>query len=304
MKRVIIVMGMLLLAFLVSCRKEATNQEATGDPNARDRIIRKQSLDECEALLAEARKTDWNDAGAAIEAYNKVLAALQDHKDDIDPSKHAEMAGEIRKAIAALVKHKALTDIVTAVGNARTEAQETRDKTRLLATLKKAIGAPGVPKELVESWTAEIKEIEEALDFDKVVKLLVAGRTDDAIDELATFTKKYPNHRKARVLKLGLEKRKAKMLAKLEAFKLYDLGRWSEALEKLKVLGKQNRGDREIRVKLRRCRFELEMIAFRQAVRKGDYKAAAAAGERARTHNPDAWDTKIAPVLEEMKARQ
>jgi len=298
------IMGILLLALSLSCRKADTNGESVGDTDAKDKIIRKQRLDECEALLAEARKVDKTDVGAAIAAHDKAWDALQDHKENIDPLKHAQMVSEVRKLHTALVEYKGLRDLMTSVDNARREAQETRDKALLITALKNAMGEPGVPKKLVDSWAAEIKAAQEEMDFAKVTKLLVAGKTDDAIDELTTFIGRYPDNQKAKVIKLGLEMKKAKTLARAEAFKLYDLGRWSEALEKLKVLRKQNRGDREIREKMQRCQYELEMVAFREAVKKGDYKAAVAAGERARMYNADAWETKIAPVLAEMKARQ
>jgi len=269
----------------------------------RKKVARKQSLDIVEKALTSARKADKTDVGAALAAWDKAWAVLQAHKQNIDAFKQTKMSNEIRKARAELVKDKGLRDIMTSVDNARKEAQDTKDKTRLLAALKNAMLKPGVPKKLVDSWAAEIKSVQENMDFARVTKLLVAGRTDEAIDELTAFLSKYPNNRKAQVIKLGLEKKKAKTLARAEAFKLYDLGRWSEALVKLKSLRRQNRGDREIREKMARCQYELDMIAFRAAVKKGDYKAAVAAGERARMNNADAWETRIEPVLADMRAQ-
>jgi len=276
----------------------------------REKIARRQSLDVVEKDLAAARKADTSDVGAAIAAYDKAKATLQRHKDNIDPIKYAKMVSEIRKAHGTLVKDKSLSDVMTSVDNARKEARETKDTTRLLAALKRAMLKPGVPKKVVDGWAAEIKQTEKEQDRAKYMKLLAAGRTDEAYDEVVAFLNKYPGDRNAGNLKVGLEKRKAKAVARTEAFRLYDLQRWAEALEKLRVVHKQARGDREVRDKIKRCQYELEMITFRAAVKKfrtsfknEDYKAAVAAGERARMYNPDAFETRIEPVLVEMQAQ-
>ena len=142
------------------------------------------------------------------------------------------------------------------------------------------------------------------MDFREIAKLLVKGDIKGAFEALDAFIKKYPANRKAKVLKEGLEKREAKIALKKEAFGLFNRGQWAEALEKLKILRVQDRGDREVKEKMLYCQYKLAMIAFDAAVKTGDYAKAEAAGERARIFNPDAWDTEIAPKLAAMKTRQ
>jgi len=210
------------------------------------------------------------------------------------------MTTDVEKAQAKLTKSKRLRDIMAVVSNAR----QSGDNDRLLRALRAAMLEPGVPPKLVERWAAEIKSIQESVDFSKVTRLLVSGDTKGAIDALNAFIEKYPKNRKAKVIKEGLEKKEAKILARKSAFKLFDRGRWAEALEKLKILRIQDRGDREIKEKLRHCQYKLEMVAFDAAVKAGDYAKAEAAGERARTFNPDAWDTEIDPKLAALRARK
>ena len=266
----------------------------------KEKVTRKQGLDECDALMVAARQADSGDTGTALAAWDKASAGLQRLKPHIDPAKWLRMQSDVEKAQAKLTKEKGLRDIMAAVNNAR----QSGDKDRLLRALRSAMAKPGVPPKLVEGWAAEIKSIQESVDFARVTKLLVSGDTTGAIDALDTFITKYPGNRKAKVLKEGLQKKAAKILARKDALRLFDRGRWAEALEKLKILRIQNRGDREIREKMLHCQYKLEMIAFDAAVKAGDYAKAEAAGERARVYKPDAWDVEIDPKLAAMRARK
>ena len=266
----------------------------------KEKVISKQGDDECDALMAAARKASSGDAGTALAAWDKASAGLQRLKRHIDAAKWLRMETEAKKARAKLMKEQGLRDVMATVDNAR----QSGDKDRLLRALRSAMAKPGVPPKLVEGWAAEIKSIQESVDFAKITKLLVSGDPTGAIDALEAFIEKYPNNRKAKVLKIGLEKKAASALAEKEAFRLFDRGRWAEALEKLKVLRVQHRGRRDIKEKMRHCQYKLEMIAFDAAVKTGDYAKAEAAGERARVFNPDAWDTEIDPKLAALRARK
>jgi len=90
---------------------------------------------------------------------------------------------------------------------------------------------------------------------------------------------------------------KTRDAARRDALSLFDRGRWSEALEKLKTLRAKDRGDREIREKMQHCQYKLETVAFDDAVRAGKYAEAEAASERAREYHLDAWKTEISPKL-------
>ena len=265
----------------------------------KEKVVRKQGADECDALMAAARQANSGDAGTALATWEKASAGLQRLKPHIDAAKWLRMTTDVEKAQAKLTKNKRLRDIMAVVNNAR----QSGDNDRLLRALRAAMVEPGVPPELVQRWAAEIKSIQESVDFSKVTRLLVSGDTKGAIDALNAFIEKYPKNHKAKVIKEGLEKKEVKILARKEAFRLFDRGRWAEALEKLKIL-RQDRGDREVKEKMRYCQYKLEMVAFDAAVKAGDYAKAEAAGERARTFNPDAWDTEIDPKLVAMRARK
>jgi len=266
----------------------------------KDKVTRKEGADECDALMAAARKADSGDTGTALAAWQKASAGLERLKQHIDPARWLVMRNEVDKAEAKLVKDKGLRDILAAVANAR----QSGDKDRLLRALRSAMAKSGVPPKVVERWAAEIKAIQESVDFDKIRKLLVSADTTGAIDALDAFIEKYPKNRKAKVIKTGLEKKEAERLAEKEAFRLFDLGRWGPALEKLKVLRVKKRGRRDIKEKMRHCQYKLEMVVFDAAVEAGDYAKAEAAGERARVFNPDAWDTVIDPKLAALRARK
>ncbi|MDP6544004.1 MAG: protein kinase [Phycisphaerae bacterium] len=267
--------------------------------NFKNKVTRRQSLDECESLMVAARKANSSDTGTALAAWDKASAGLQRLKPHIDAAKWLRMQTEVDKARASLTKNKRLRDIMSVVDSAR----QSGDKDRLLRALRNAMPKAGVPPKLVESWAAEIKSIKETVDFAKVTKLLVSGDTKGAIDALNAFIEQYPNNRKAKVIKEGLLKKEADILAEKEAFRLFDLGRWGPALEKLQVLRVKKRGRRDIKEKMLHCQYKLEMVVFEAAVKAYDLDKAIASGERARVFNPDAWDTVIDPKLSALRAR-
>ena len=280
--------------------KELESDQQQELTDFKDKVIRKQGADEVDALMAAARKADSGDAGSALAAWDKASAGLQRLKQHIDQAKWLRMDSEVKKARTKLMKEQGLRDIMTIVDSAR----QSGDQDRLLRALRNAMAKSGVPREVVAGWAAEINSIQESVDFAKVTRRLVSGDTKGAIDALDAFIEKYPKNRKAKVLKVGLMKKEADILAEKEAFRLFDLGRWGEALEKLKVLRVKKRGDREIKEKMRHCQYKLEMAVFDAAVKAGDYAKAEASGERARVYNPDAFDTEIDPKLAALRARK
>ncbi|MDP6544294.1 MAG: hypothetical protein QGH60_09905 [Phycisphaerae bacterium] len=216
MKRAMIILGMLLLASVISCQKADTNEppagdadvkkEAVGDPDADDKIVT--PLAECEALLDEARKTGFasGDLEAAWEAWDKAAAGLQNHMYTVDQARWLEMQSEVKKARERLRKMQTLRNITTAVDNAR----KSGDSDRLLAALETAKAKSHVPPKLVEAWDAEIKKIQESLDFIKITRLVVKEDTRGALEALDVFIRKYPENLKAQRLKEDLQKREAK----------------------------------------------------------------------------------------------
>jgi hypothetical protein len=300
MKRAMTIMGMLLVTSVISCQKTDTNEQAVSDADTGDKIVRARALKECEALLAEARKADPADPAAELAAWDNAAAGLHRLKRHIDPARWLSMGSEVAKAQENIIRIQTLRNILTTVDNAR----ESGDKDRLMKALRTATTKPGIPPKLVEAWGAEIESIQESVDFSKVTEFLIGGDLEAALDALDAFIEKYPENRKAKVIKEGLEKKEARLLARKEAFRLFDQKRWAEALAKLKVLRVQNRGDREIKAKMHHCQYKLEMVKFEAAVKAGDYAKAKAAGERARVYDPDAWDTVIDPKLAAMRARK
>ncbi len=137
-----------------------------------DKVSRTQNLGECEALLAEARKADSSDPGAALVAWDKASAGLQSRKSYVDPVKWSRMNAEVVKIRAELMKKQGMQDIMAAVDNAR----KSGDQNRLRRALENAMTKPGVPAQLVKSWGQEIKEIQEKVDFAVVTKLLIDSR--------------------------------------------------------------------------------------------------------------------------------
>lgn len=266
----------------------------------KERATRTQSLNECQALLVAARKVAEADTGAALAAYDKASAGLQRLKKDIDEAKWNKMNSEVQKTLTKLKKARGINDIMAGVDNAR----QSKNKPRLLRALKNAMAKPGVPSELVENWAAEIKSIQETIDFKEITDLLGENDIKGAMDKLDPFIAKYPGHRKAKAIKKALDLKEREAALKREAYSLFDRGRWAEALEKLTVLRVQNRGDRDIKEKVLFCQYKLEMVIFNAAVKANDYAKAEASGERARLHHPDAWDTEIEPKLVDMKARK
>jgi tetratricopeptide (TPR) repeat protein len=90
MKRVMTIMGMLLLTLGISCRKADTNEEAGGNAHADDKIIETESLKGRQALLTETRKADTGD----------IAADLPKHEQHIDPASRLKMQVDVEKARA------------------------------------------------------------------------------------------------------------------------------------------------------------------------------------------------------------
>ena len=99
-------MGMLSLAFAVSCREAEINGKPVGNADAEDKTIeiqrlKAESLKECQALLTEARKANSGEIAAALSAWDEASLGLQRHKQYIDPPRWLTMQGEVDKARAA-----------------------------------------------------------------------------------------------------------------------------------------------------------------------------------------------------------
>ena len=122
----------------------------------KNKITRKQSSDECDKLMAQARVANSSDAGTALVAWETASGGLQRLKPHIDAAKWFRMQSEVNKALVALTKEKGLRDIMGIVKNAR----DSGDNARLLRALKDAMIKPGVPPKVVGSWAAEIKRIQ------------------------------------------------------------------------------------------------------------------------------------------------
>ncbi|MCP4376220.1 MAG: hypothetical protein GY794_08620 [bacterium] len=266
----------------------------------RKKVVRKVSNDECDVLMNEARKVDQSDIGAALAAWEKASDGLQRLKSQIEGARWEKLNSEVKKSRTKLAKDKGLIDLLSIVDNAR----QSGDPDRLLRALRNAMVKSGVPPKLVERWGTEIKEIREKKDFAEITGLLSSGDEQGAIDALGPFIAKYPENRKAKNLKAGLEKKLAQTQARKNAFQLFDRARWAEALVELKKLRIQDRGDRVIKEKLNHCKYMLKLVEFDGAVTAGDYAKAEAAGEQLRVLKPDAWDSVIAPKLADMRARR
>jgi tRNA A-37 threonylcarbamoyl transferase component Bud32 len=266
----------------------------------KDKVARKVSNDECDMLMNEARAADQSDIGAALAAWEKASDGLQRLKSYIEETRWKKLDSEVKMSRAKLVKDKGLIDLLAIVDNAR----QSGDSDRLLRALRNAMVKSGVPPKLVERWGTEIKEIQEKVDFAKITGFLSGGDSQGAIDALDVFIAKYPGNRKAKALKTGLEKKLAKAQARKDAFRLFDRGRWAEALEKLEELRIQDRGDRDIKEKLTHCKYMLKLVEFDAAVAVGDYTKAEAAGAQLQVLKPDKWDSVIAPKLADMRARR
>ena len=268
--------------------------------NFEQKIARKQSSDECAKLMDAARNSNSLDTGTALAAWETASAGLQRLKPHIDEAKWLSMQSEVNKARAKLTKEKGLRDIMAIVDNAR----KSGDPDRLQRALKNAMIKPGVPPKLVASWAAEITKIQETAEFDKIKKLVVDDDLKGALDALGAFIKKNPEHAYAKRLEEGVKKRLDKIAAEKEAFRLFDRGRWAEALEKLKILRVQLRGRRDIKEKMAHCQYMLLLVDFDAAVKAGDYPKAEAIGEKLRVLKPDAYDAVIGPKLDDMRARR
>jgi hypothetical protein len=111
MKRAMTIVGILSLTFAVSCRKAATNEEAAGDPDARDKKLKTESLKECETSLTEAKKASSDDAAAALAIWDKAAKNLQKHKPHIDPASWLKMQAEVDNARAKMADASKLASL-------------------------------------------------------------------------------------------------------------------------------------------------------------------------------------------------
>ncbi|MDP6633653.1 MAG: serine/threonine-protein kinase [Phycisphaerae bacterium] len=266
----------------------------------KEKVVRTESLGECETLLAAARKADTNDPGAALAAYDKASSGLQRLKQYVDPIKWNTMNSEVKGAREKLMKAQGLNDIMAAVDNAR----QSGDTDRLRRALETAMTKPGVPPQLIKGWVAEIKKIQEDADLAAITKLVVNDQIVEALDALDIFIKKYPSNKRAPLIKEGLEKKRALAALKKNAADMFDRGRWAEALPLLKKLRAIDRGDRKIKEMIRDCGYQLELEVFNAAVAAGDYPKAVASGRRAGDIWPDGYDRDIEPKLVAMQAKQ
>jgi len=203
-------------------------------------------------------------------------------------------------AKAKIVKAHRRQELMTSIDNAR----ESGDKDRLLAALKTAIVNPDFSPKLIESWAAEIAKIQEDMDFAKIVKLVIDGKSQEAIDALGVFIKKHPENKRAPLIKKGLEMKLALIALKAKAYELYDRGRWAEALPLFEDLKKRERHVRDYWDKIRDCKYRLELIVFNEAVTDDNYDKAVASAEKAREIYPDGYERDIEPKLMAMEAKR
>jgi hypothetical protein len=114
MKHVMIIIGMLLLASAVSCQEADTSGDAAGDADANKETVggpvaedkTTTPLEECEALLEEARKTGFaiGDLAAATEAWDKAADGLLNHMYTVDQARWLTMDSEVKKAREKIAK--------------------------------------------------------------------------------------------------------------------------------------------------------------------------------------------------------
>jgi len=266
----------------------------------KDKVVKTQSLRECQALLIQARKVDKSDPSAALVAWDKASAGLQSRKRYVDPLSWRQMNAEVDKVRAELMTKQGLNEIMAAVDNAR----QSGDQNRLRRALESAMAKPGVPAQLVKSWAVEIKEIQEKVDFAAITKLLVEGQTVAAVDALNEFIKKYPGNRKSIVVLEGLKKKLALAALIKEVDEKFDLRRYREVLPDLEKLRTQFRGERKYKDMIRTCKFELELEVFNKAEASGDLEAALASSEKLNEIWVDRYESQIAPRLMTMRAKK
>ena len=110
MKRVMTIVGVLLLAFVVSCRKADTTEapvETKAIPEtapAPAEIKPVDPLDEVQALIEAARKVSSTDTQAALAAWDKAAACLYDCTYTSNQVYWLQMNSEVEKAREKLIK--------------------------------------------------------------------------------------------------------------------------------------------------------------------------------------------------------
>jgi len=313
MKRAMTIIGMLLLAFAISCRKADTNEGVVGDAAVKTKAIPETAgaetrpvdpLDECQTLIEAARKVNSIDTKAAMAAWGEVAERLHDCMYTSNQVYWLQMKSEVEKARARIMQIERLLDLMANLE----DIGPSGDRDRLLATLKTATTQPkpDVSPELLESWISKIDEFQEEADFAEIGRLLTEDKFDAAVVAVDAFVEKYPENSRGKAVKLALKEKADVVILRKEAIDLFNKEKWAEALEKFKILRRIDMGGdhRKYGQMRRRCQYELEMVKLDAAIKAGDYAAAIATGEKARVFNSEAWETEIMPKLAPMMARR
>jgi len=184
-------------------------------------------------------------------------------------------------------------EMLTNIDNARRSA----DPARLRKVLKTATTRPNMPPELVKKWTRELEKLQIHTDYKEITELLIDEKFESALARLDAFIKKYPENKRAKIIRDAVKKKLAMDATDRKACRLFDNEKWDQALPLLKKLRAQNRGNRRFRYMLRECEYELALIEFNKAVKADDLDKAVAAGRKARDISPDRYESDIEPKI-------
>ena len=113
MERTMTIAGVLLLTLVISCRETDTNEAPISDATVKTKVIPETSpaedkpidpLDECQALLDQARKAGSTDIQAAIKALDQADQCLHDCMYTANQVYWLQMNSELKQARTELIK--------------------------------------------------------------------------------------------------------------------------------------------------------------------------------------------------------
>ena len=125
MKRVMTIVGVLLLTFVVSCRNSETTEQPAGDegtakettPTTAPAVTEKtvDPLDECQTLLDKARKVSSADVKAALKILDQADQRLHDCMYTANQVYWLQMKSELDKAREKIIKYQNAKTIERAI---------------------------------------------------------------------------------------------------------------------------------------------------------------------------------------------
>ena len=309
MKRAITITSMLLLAAAVSCREADDNQDAA------DRLDRaRQAFKAARDMYGSGR-----DYAAAEKQFLDLLQTFAQTR-YADPSRAYLHACRAYMAVEAKdwTRAQKEMDIASCLIRKIRENNPPESSLYKCAMIMKddipANDAARTRRKAFAEVMGQARKLYDQGQYDRAGALLNAEYCDpdplpyDLKQELQSFKNKllmagWDGKRASdTILAERVRKQQARDALYLKARALYDRGQLAQALPLFEELKKRDRSVRDYRDKIRDCKYQLELIVFKEAVAAGDYEKAKASGEKARAIYPDGYANDIETRLMEMQA--